>query len=124
MFEIEQIRRRHEQRLARSLESWNEAKKQLEIAIGLAEARERELREVSADVRRRLDALDFVNGMANEPESGGDVPPMPAPNPPETQGAGADLHRLGGFLNRRSRPLFSSEQRAGFSALSIPQQPR
>jgi hypothetical protein len=53
VFDIEQIRRRQEQRLARSLESWNEAKKQLESAIALAEAREREFREVSDDVRRR-----------------------------------------------------------------------
>lgn len=52
-----------------ALDSWNLAKKHLEEAIALAEAREREFREVSEDVKRRLGALDLVASMARELEA-------------------------------------------------------
>src|SRR5580704_12947367 len=66
MINFDQLRRRQEQRLVPALESWNEAKDHLEKAIALAETREKEFREVSEDVQRKLGALDVVIGMANE----------------------------------------------------------
>ena len=53
-----------------ALDSWNLAKKHLEEAIALAETREREFREISEDVKRRLGALDLVASMARELEAG------------------------------------------------------
>jgi hypothetical protein len=142
MLKVDELRSRQEQRLARSLESWQEAKDHLAKAIARAEERERELHEVSEDVQRKLAALDLVIGMANEPER--DVPaerrlnaaenrPLLAPpqkqveqpKPAETekslriQSAAPDLHRLNGVLGKSSRPLFTSRQRTELSALSI-----
>jgi hypothetical protein len=66
MFDFDQLRERQEQRLLLVLDSWNQAKEHLKQAIALAEKNEREYREVSDDVRRRLDALELVNGMIRE----------------------------------------------------------
>jgi hypothetical protein len=145
MLNVDQIRSRQEQRLARSLESWKEAKEHLEKAIALAENKERELHEVSEDVRRKLAALDLVIGLANEPDPGPEIPverrlgasdsrpmlalpqhqkdepkePENAQTSPQTQSPAPDLHRLDGVLKKSSRPLFSPQKRSGLSALSI-----
>lgn len=83
MLDLDELRSRQEQRLIPPLESWNLAKKHLEEAIALCEAREREFQQVSEDVKRRLDALDLVNSMANELEApasaGRSLPPAPQP---------------------------------------------
>src|SRR5580704_5985849 len=73
MLRVDELRSRQEQRLARSLESWQEAKDHLAKAIALAEERERDLHEVSEDVQRKLAALDIVIGMASEPLPGREV---------------------------------------------------
>jgi len=148
MLDIEQLRSRQEQRRARSLELWNQAKQNVENAIALAETREREFHEVSEDVRRMMDALDLVVGMANQAGTGDKVPTAQNLDAAErqhmrkaepeandgsedmsgTQSATSSLHRLGGLLNktslplllkRSSRPFFSGRQRSEFSSLSI-----
>ncbi|MGD1068919.1 MAG: hypothetical protein ABSB15_02170 [Bryobacteraceae bacterium] len=91
MLDIEQLRSRQEQRRARSLELWNQAKQNVENAIALAETREREFHEVSEDVQRMMNALDLVVGMANEPGTRDKVPMRQgldaAENQPEDHGA-------------------------------------
>lgn len=109
------------------LESWNMAKKHLETAIALAEAKEREYHEVQEDVRRNLDALVLVIKMARDmggdPSSkGGFRPEEPQPvamlpessrgetkvsEPAETPERG-----IGTLLRKSSRPLFASLQRS------------
>lgn len=64
MVNIDHLRRCQEQRLIPVIASLEEAKKHLEEAIALAEAKELEFRDVSADVQRNLDALLRVAGMA------------------------------------------------------------
>ena len=143
MFKIDQLRRRQEQRLLPVLKSWDEAKKHLEDAIALAETREREFREVSEDVQRKLDALDLVISMAKELGDG--IPSeinlnaegnrlilmLPenarreiratevAETSVQIQSTVPHSHGLGGLLRRSSRPLFSSDQRRSYSRLSI-----
>jgi hypothetical protein len=145
MLKVDELRNRQEQRLARSLESWQQAKDHLAKAIAFAEERERELHEISEDVQRKLAALDLVVGMANEPWPVRDVPTdrrlsaaenrplLSLPGKPEEepaakknaevslqlQSAAPDLQRLSGVLGKSSRPLFSAKQRSGLSALSI-----
>jgi hypothetical protein len=68
MANIEQLRYWQQERLVPLLALWNDAKKNLENAITLAEIREREFREVSEDVQRKLEAIDLVATMARELE--------------------------------------------------------
>jgi hypothetical protein len=146
MLDIDQVRARQEQHLASALNAWNEAKRNLENAIALAEAREREYREVYADVRKKLDALDLVVSLARElhqevPE-GRLIEPAnqaelrllsaaketkanetkekeTAVTPVKTQTTTGDLQRLDGLFRRSSRSLFPSKQQARTASLSI-----
>jgi hypothetical protein len=68
MLPVDELRRRQEQRLLPALAAWDEAKKNLEGAIALAEAREREYREIAEDVQRSLGALQLVLSMTQELE--------------------------------------------------------
>lgn len=144
MIKFDQLRRRQEQRLVPAFESWNEAKNDLEKAIARAETREREFREISEDVQRKLGALDVVMGMANE--IGAEIPTgrllNAAENTPRTlmvlekasEGVRANempetsvqakttvphSHGFGGFLRRSSRPLFPARSRSKLGSLSI-----
>jgi len=124
---IDQLRQRQEQRLLPVLESWNTAKKHLEMAISMAEAKEREYHDVQEDVRRNLDALVLVIKMARD--MGGETAskagtrveePQPVtmisentrvePKPSEV--AETSHGGIGTLLRRSSRPLFSSLQRS------------
>jgi hypothetical protein len=132
MFNFDQLRNRQEQRLLTAVETWNEAKEHLEKAIALAEAKEREYSEVSEDVRRRLEALDIVSGMARE--LGGEVQTeQPMLMPPEktagelkvrensvpVAGVASESNGFDGFLHKSSRPLFPSNVRSKYARLSI-----
>lgn len=136
MLDLDRLRSRQEQRLMPALEAWNLAKKNLEDAIALAEAREREFRDLSEDVKRNLDALELVGRMAGEleagPSSGQSLPPAaqpmlaaaPAPgpgiqeiektNPPVPIESGAPTFQQFNMPVRRSwRPLFPSLRKSG-----------
>ena len=143
MIKFDQLRTRQEQRLVPALKSWNEAKGHLEKALALAEAREREFRELSEDVQRKLAALDVVIGMANE--IGDEIPTERLLNAAESSptlmltekgGGGVGVtdtaetsarvqitvpqsHGFGGLIRRSSRPLFSAHQRSKHGSLSI-----
>jgi len=144
MFDFDQLRSRQERRLSLVLESWSDAKVQLEEAIANAENKEREYREISDDVRRRLDALELVNSMAKE--LGGEIPAervlnasenQPRLMPPPVNGAGEltavqkdgtpvplqngppDPPAFEGMFRTTSRPLFPSHVRSRFARLSI-----
>lgn len=123
---IDQLRQRQEQRLLPVLESWNNAKKHLEMAIAAAEAKEREYHEVQEDVRRNLDALVLVIKMARDM---GDTAAKPSPRVEESQpmvmipeagnveakpvGTAETSERgIGSLLRKTSRPLFASLQRS------------
>ena len=125
---IDQLRQRQEQRLLPVLESWDAAKKHLETAIALAEAKEREYHEVQEDVRRNLDALVLVIKMARD--LGGDSQAkvnatraedsqalvMLAENTrgetKASEAAEAAERGIGTLLRKSSRPLFASLQRS------------
>jgi len=144
MFNFDHLRSWQEQRLLLVLESWNAAKEHLEEAIALAESKEREYREVSEDVRRRLDALELVSGMARELD--GEIPEervlsesenQPRLMPPPVNGAGVltafekeetpvplqngppEPPAFEGMFRTTSRPLFPSHVRSRFARLSI-----
>jgi len=145
MFNLDQIRSRQEQRMSAVLESWNEAKEHLKEAIAFAAAKEREYREVSEDVRRRLEALELVGSMAIELGEGPEVPKDRSLNAPESQpmlahpdNAAADLKAIekaitplpvesgppappvfDGMMRTTSRPLFPSPVRSRLARLSI-----
>lgn len=124
---IDQLRQRQEQRLLPVLESWDAAKKHLEDAIALAEAREREFREVQEDVRRNLDALVLVIRMARE--LGGErtpargnlkleesqpimiVPENGYAGMKESEGEEMPARGFSALLRKSSRPIFSSLRR-------------
>jgi hypothetical protein len=142
MFSLDQLRRRQEQRLSLALESWNDAKEHLKTALARAAAKEQEYREVSEDVRRRLDAMELVRTMARE--LGEEVPSDRSLNAPEDQpkllppkNTGRELIALEkavtrgavrsdpeppafeGSVRKSSRPLFTSDVRANLARLSI-----
>lgn len=141
MFYLDQLRSRQEQRLSLMLESCNEAKEHLKKAIALAEIKEREYREVSEDVRRRLDALELVDSMARELRE--EVLSDRSLNAPENQpilmppkNAAGELKAVekagtplpvqngpppafNGLLRKSSRPLFASDVRSRLARLSI-----
>jgi len=85
---IERIRASQADRVARSLAAWESSKEQLRAAIALAETREREHRETTADVEAKLAALELVASLAVESPREAIAPAMPA-------------------IVRRSRPLFT-----------------
>jgi hypothetical protein len=124
---IDQLRQRQEQRLLPVLESWNAAKKHLETAIAMAEAKEREYHEVQEDVRRNLDALVLVIKMARDmggDNSGKGNPRVEEPQPvmmlPEasrgemkaSEAVEATERGIGSLLRKTSRPLFANLQRS------------
>jgi hypothetical protein len=143
MFSLDQLRRRQEQRRLLALESWNGAKEHLKAALELAAGKEREYREVLADVRRRLDAVELVSSMASE--SGEDVIPDRSLKAPEnqprlipTKNSTEELSSLEkavtqvsvrsnplepaaieSRVRKSSRPLFTSDVRANLARLSI-----
>ncbi len=142
MFSLDQLRRWQEQRLSLALESWNEAKEHVKTAQARAAAKEQEYREVTEDVRRRLDAMELVSNMARE--LGEEVPPdrslnapadQPKPMPPQNSAgelialekavtrvavrSDPDPPALEGGVRKSSRPLFSSDVRANLARLSI-----
>ena len=94
-----------------ALESWEYEKNCLAEAVARAEAKEREYRAVSEDVKRKLDALDLVADMHREVE-----PEMPvertlpeASAPPMLTAASSEETRVVTSPVRRSwRPLFPS----------------
>jgi hypothetical protein len=130
MFSLDELRRRQEQRLSLALESWKTAQAQ-------AAAKEQEYREVSEDVRRRLEAMELVSSMARE--LGEEVLPGRSLNAPEDQPKypGGELIALDravtrgvvrsdpepaafdGTVRKSSRPLFTSDVRANLARLSI-----
>ncbi len=140
---LDQLRSRQEQRISLALESWNEAKEQLKKAMAFAAAREREYREVSEDVRRRLDALELVSHMArefgeealilNRADASENLPRLTAPrsetekskaieiatklNPAQCIAPGPSALHVG--VRKSSRPLFSSDVRSRLARLSI-----
>jgi hypothetical protein len=124
---IDQLRQRQEQRLLPVLESWNTAKKHLEMAIAMAEAKEREYHEVQEDVRRNLDALVLVIRMARD--MGSETAAKTSTRVEETQPvamisentrsetkpsetAETSHGGIGSLLRKTSRPLFASLQRS------------
>ena len=122
---IDLLRQRQERRLVTVLESWEAAKKHLESALALAEAREREFREVQEDVRRNLDALVLVIGMTKElgdemlaTGSIGAEENQPLASTSENvkemaaEGVKTPDGGLDGLLRRSTRPLFSSLRRS------------
>jgi hypothetical protein len=143
MVNLDQLRSRQEQRMSLVLESWNEAKEHLKEAIAFAAAKEREYREVSEDVRRRIGALELVGGMARELGEG--VSADRSLNAPENHplltrpdNAAAELKALemattpvpvqsgppqppefDGMMQTSSRPLFPSPVRSRLARLSI-----
>jgi len=117
MLNVDQIRIHQEQRLAPALEAWNEAKRNLESALALAQTREREYREVCADVRKRLDAVDLVVSMAKELV---EIPGERLIQPAASQMLPApDASKDGGAARRTSRALFPPSVRARVASLSI-----
>jgi hypothetical protein len=144
MFNVDLIRNRQEQRLVMLRAAWNEAKKHLEEAIAMTEAREREFLQASQDVQRRLEALDLVASMARElgepeiPEERGlnaadgqpklNPPDHPAETikaiqaaaapPPEVKTGATEFLEFDGLVRKSSRPLFPQQARSKYS-LSI-----
>jgi hypothetical protein len=146
MFDVDLIRSRQEQRLMQLRKAWHDAKKHLEEAIALTEAREREFREASLEVQRRFEALDLVVSMAKElngpsvevPEERAihaadnqpklNPPDHPAdtfkaiqnavPPPPEVKVGAPEFLEFDGLVKKSSRQLFPPQQRAKHS-LSI-----
>lgn len=123
MLDIDNLRARQERKVVAALHSLNNARKDLQDAISETEARERRFREVSEDVRRRLEALDMVARMADEPDEEIIEPPsdqtveglsklMIATSPPAAEKVVRAVHTT-------SRPMFPSLRRARGSELSI-----
>ena len=125
-------------RLQNALEAWETERKNLETAVARAEAKEREFREVSGDVRRRLEALLLTASMANEVEgeirferSLPETPRYPMLSMPtgdaamEKQFANRfkapepEPETVDVLLGTSSRPLFTAAQRARAGELSI-----
>jgi hypothetical protein len=143
MYSLDRLRNRQEQRMALVLESWNEAKEHLKEAIAIAAIKEREYREVSEDVRRRLDALELVSGMARElgeegpsdrslnapenrhvlmpPQNGaGELKAVEmAETPVPVQSGPPQPPAFDGMMRTSSRPLFPSPVRSRLARLSI-----
>jgi hypothetical protein len=142
MFSLDQLRSWQEQRVSLALASLNEAKENLKEAMALAAAKEREYREVSEDVRRRLDAMELVSSMARELDE--EVYSNRSLNAPENQprlmppkNPAAELTALEKAVTRGSvrsdalepafedrvrklsRPLFTSDVRTRLARLSI-----
>jgi hypothetical protein len=143
MFSLDQLRSWQEQRVSLALASLNDAKEHLKDAMALAAAEERDYREVSEDVRRRLDAMELVSSMARELDE--EVLSNRSLNAPENQprlmppkNPAAELTALEKAVTRGavrgdaleppafedrvrklSRPLFTSDVRSRLARLSI-----
>src|SRR5690242_7979329 len=112
MVDIDQIRVAQCQRLLAGLKAWDDAKSELEIAIAIAAAREKEFRELSEDVRRNIDALDLILELATR--SGGSLPATKnassdgsGPRRIQSEGAPEDAALPAGMVFRSSsRSLF------------------
>ena len=113
---FDELRVRLEQKLLTALESWGREKKRLEEAVARAEEKEQEFHAIAEDVKRRLEALEIVAGMAAEI---GPARPEKQPTPPAEKQAiesvGKDLTNLG--LHVTSRPLFTPRERHALSIL-------
>ena len=118
---FDELRVRLEQKLLTALESWNREKKRLEEAVARAEEKEQEFRAIADDVKRRLEALEVVAGMAAEIGHGDSerqvAPPAEkrAIASAETDATGKDLTNL--QMHVTSRPLFTDRQRHSLSIL-------
>jgi len=66
MLTIEQLRSEQERRLLLAIEPLKEARKNLQEAILLAEARQREFYDISNDIHRKIKALELVATMNKE----------------------------------------------------------
>lgn len=113
---LDELRVRLEQKMRTALESWDREKKRLEEAMARAEEKEREFRAIADDVKRRLEALEIVAGMAAE------IAPTAEERqtaPPADKRAIApsdkDLTNLG--MHVTSRPLFTPRERSALSIL-------
>ncbi|HXE64958.1 MAG TPA: hypothetical protein VN519_15545 [Bryobacteraceae bacterium] len=115
-FPLDELRRRQQDRLLPAMDAWNEAKKNLEAAIALAALREREYVELSKDVRRRLDALQLVLGMAQELEG---EPPQRAAFEPEVRAIGEPPAQTG-VMRTSSKKLFPAGWRARYASVTAP----
>jgi hypothetical protein len=113
---FDELRVRLEQKLLTALESWDREKKRLEEAVARAEEKEHEFRAIAEDVKRRLEALEIVAGMAAEI---GQARPAKELTPATDQRAIAatekDLSTLGRHVS--SRPLFTERERHALSIL-------
>lgn len=119
MIQLDELRRRQEERLLPAMDSWNEAKKNLEAAIALAELREKEYRELSNDVRRRLDAMQLVLGMAQELETESShekAVQQAAQLQPEVRSI-SEGPKQTGVVRSSSQKLFPAAWRAKYAAL-------
>lgn len=120
------LRELEERRLLAALHTWEAEKKRLEEAIAWGEAKEREFREISDDVKRRIEALELVASMnrASQPELAAqpnqctatvpentpvapEVAPVPEPRPIDSK------------VRRSWRPLFSAGLQSAAAGLSI-----
>lgn len=142
MTNIEQLRHSQQQRLIPSLALLNAARKNLEDAIALTEAREREYRELSEDVQRKVDAIDLVASMARElngtadpqsrlpaPEDLSPKQSLIGPGKPDSSSDPESTEKLPvrsvravdsvAVISRPSRALFSFSRRSTLSRLSI-----
>jgi len=144
--QIDELRRREEQRLLPAIQAWEQAKRDLESAIATAETREKDYRTLLAEVDQRLQALNVVVQMNNElmPETVAGPrliePPVRPPNtleervaapiavsaaaplqPRDAKPAEAAEAPKGASMGRSSRPLFPATWRAKYQ-LSILQQ--
>ena len=112
MLPVEELRRRQEQRLLPPLTAWEEAKKKLEEAIALAEAREHEYRLIAEDVQRKLGALQMVIGMTQELDEARSIALI-------EQSAPSHRPLQNGLVRVSSRRLFAANWRSKETSLSI-----
>lgn len=113
---FDELRVRLEQKLLTALESWDREKKRLEEAVARAEEKEKEFRAIADDVKRRLEALEIVAGMAAEISQPGSAKlAAPAAEQRAIESTEKDLTNLG--MHVSSRPLFTPRERNALSIL-------
>jgi hypothetical protein len=113
--DFEELRKRQQQRIDEAGLLLNAAKQQLQSAIALTESRELELRNISEDVQRRLNALTLVQEMWSETN--------PAVNSkPAMESVAARESKNTGLGRTSSRPLFPFVRRSKTAEFSILQQ--
>ena len=120
MLDTTALRAREEQKVIAALRALNNAKKGLQEAINATENCEREFRAVSEQVRRRLEAIELVEQMAEEsgvltPQSeGGQTAEALSRLLVATSSPAAKA-----VVRTTSRPLFPSLRRSKAAELSI-----